>query len=251
MAKIVKKNNHLESEYSSAKNDSKSNIVGFLTIFLISFACIFAYKEIDSPIFIIAAGILLIFGVISLQSGSKHAEEEKNILVSGIVGENSTADLLSCLPDGYTVFQDVVVRYDGKVSEIDNIVVGNTGVFVIETKNHNGTINGDYGEKDWLQSKVGRGGTPYYNSFYSPVKQVGTHIFRLKNVLKENGIHVYINGAVYFSNPQATVSISGDETDIPVFAEFESGGEDLLDYILNGDANLSEPIVKRINKLLD
>lgn len=250
MAKIVNNNHHLENEYQKSKSNDTPFAAGIFVFLILTVICIFVYVKTESVAFIIAAVLLFIAGLISTYSRSSSGVAEQQILLSGIIGESSVASTLSKLPDSYTVFQDVVVNYDGSVSEIDNIVVGKTGVFVIETKNHNGTIIGSYEEKDWQQNKVGRGGTPYTANFYSPVKQVGTHIFRLKNMLKKNDIRVYINGAVYFSNPEAYVFVKG-KGDTPVFCVAKNGEEQLLEYILSGDASLSNTMIKKINTLLD
>ena len=98
-----------------------------------------------------------------VEGDSEHTNMD--ILVSGINGERIAAKVLAALPDSYTVFQDVEVTYDGKVSEIDNIVVGKSGVFIVEVKNHNGNITGDCEDTYWIQHKVGRGGTPYFCVF--------------------------------------------------------------------------------------
>lgn len=251
MAKIVKKNNHLENEYSNAKNSKQSAMLSSFMLILLSIVCFFIYARLDSLFFLVGAAFMFIIGAISFLLINPSDYSEQSILASGIAGESLTADLLRELPKDYTVYQDVVVKYDGRESEIDNIVVGSTGVFVIETKNHNGTIIGSYEDKDWLQKKIGRGGTPYESSFYSPVKQVGTHIFRLKNLLKKNDVRVYINGIVYFSNPQADVIINGAPDDVPVFSASNGGNRALLEYILNGNSNLSDTMIKKINKAID
>ncbi len=251
MAKIVKKSDHLETEYKQAERSNEFNPLAFLLLIVICVAFVAAYFITDFPVFAVGAGIMFIVAIISVKSDTARDYSEQNILASGIEGEHSTAKLLKHLPDNYTVYQDVVVEFDGKVSEIDNVVVGRTGIFVIETKNRNSRIIGDYSERDWQQIKIGRGGTPYGESFYSPVKQVGTHIFRLKSYLRNSDIRVYINGAVYFSNPQASVEMHGEPGDVPVFICSDGGGEALLNYILSTDKSLPTATVKRINKIIE
>ena len=57
----------------------------------------------------------------------------------GYEGERCVAELLeSELPDGFHVFNDV--RFPGRASNIDHIVVGPTGIFVLDTKNWRGTV---------------------------------------------------------------------------------------------------------------
>lgn len=57
----------------------------------------------------------------------------------GAMGERVIADVLeSELPDGFHVFNDV--RLPGRTANIDHLVVGPSGVFVLDTKNWRGTV---------------------------------------------------------------------------------------------------------------
>ena len=57
----------------------------------------------------------------------------------GAEGERVIADVLeSELPDGYHVFNDV--RFPERTANIDHLVVGPSGVFVLNTKNWRGTV---------------------------------------------------------------------------------------------------------------
>ncbi len=194
---------------------------------------------------------LVVWLVKSIGSLSEYTEfnESADIRQAGKSGEKATGHFLSHLPDSYTVIMNAVITYDGKQSEIDNIVVGPTGVFIIESKNHNGTITADYGAHDWLQVKVGRGGTPYRKTFYSPVKQVGTHVYRLAHYLRENRINTRIEAAVFFSNPKAKLHIVGKPNHIPIFTTATAA--QLLHYITDAPEKLSADMVKHIIKLLD
>lgn len=191
----------------------------------------------------------IIYMAIMLMLGGYHSNQA-TILGSGLEGENATADIVSALPEGFYGIQNVVVTFEGKKSELDMVVAGPTGVFIIETKNRNGEIRGNYGDREWTQYKIGRGGTPYSNDFYSPVKQVGTHIYRLAHFLREKGVKVHVDGAVYFSNPEAEVDIYGDAGNIPVFSYREDGDEAIIRYILSGKGELSTDIVRRVCQLL-
>lgn len=53
--------------------------------------------------------------------------------VKGLEGENIVLEQLNTLPENYFVFHDV--KLPGGYGNIDHIVVGPTGLFVIETKN--------------------------------------------------------------------------------------------------------------------
>lgn len=57
----------------------------------------------------------------------------------GAVGEEQTAAVLSALPPGWTVLHDV--RWPGRrFANIDHIVIGPAGIFVIDSKNWSGQV---------------------------------------------------------------------------------------------------------------
>jgi hypothetical protein len=86
----------------------------------------------------------------------------------GAVGEEKVAGTLAMLGDPFHVVHDVFLP--NTRGNIDHVVIGPNGVFVLETKNNNGYIacEGDF----WVQRKVGRRGTPYSRTHRQP-KQAG------------------------------------------------------------------------------
>jgi len=63
----------------------------------------------------------------------------------GTVGEFAIANTLEALPDGYVVVNDLTKT----LGNIDHVVIGPTGIYVIDVKNWNGTVKGD-GEGELL-----------------------------------------------------------------------------------------------------
>lgn len=272
MAKIIKKSSELEADYSFHRKKGKSFLlfalpgVGgiILSVLFIFFAV--GIAAVLSSIFkvfgvsVIATGAVGIIGFVLFAISALYSFimfaisiyhfNRAHIYGMGLAGESATADIIARLPAGFYGIQNVVVSFEGKKSELDMVVVGPTGVFVVETKNRNGEIRGNYEDRNWTQYKVGRGGTPYSNDFYSPVKQVGTHIYRLAHFLRGKGAKVHIDGAVYLSNPEADVYIGGTPGNIPVFS-YSTGGETaLLRYITSGNAQLDAETIGKVCKLL-
>lgn len=70
----------------------------------------------------------------------------------GDEGEKIVASHLNTLPRDYFVYNDV--QLPGKGGNIDHIVIGPTGIFVIETKNYSGTYR--IKDKQWLYQKQGK-----------------------------------------------------------------------------------------------
>ena len=75
------------------------------------------------------------------------------VLKSGIDGERQAAAALRALPYAYHVLVNPVFRVRGKVMELDAVVVGKNGVFIVETKNHAGVITGKTDAEWWSQVK--------------------------------------------------------------------------------------------------
>lgn len=263
MAKIVKKGRRLEQEYHAIEQGrtdggkrAKRAFITAAAVLAVLYAAALAAGIIagaGSTVFVLmtvcfAAGVSVAAAVCVALAGFSNVRSA-NILASGINGEKIAAEVLSVLPDGYTVFQDVTVPYDGRTSEIDNIVVGRGGVFIVETKNHNGSISGSIYGTHWMQHKVGRGGTPYSNEIYSPVRQVGTHIYRLANYLRHNGVNTYVEGIVYFTNPQCRVKITG-RGDVPVYTARGRDESRLRSRITSGEHTLDRESVRRVCELI-
>lgn len=248
MAKIIKRDDSLKKEYNRLIKREKRNFMVFAILLPVSLIliAIFSLITVDqnyytAPIFLFIISIVFLFkGVFKT--------DDIEILEAGIDGENATAKILNQLPDNYMCFMNVLVTYSGK-SEIDTVVVGPSGVFVIEIKNIKGKILADVKNKKWLQKKITGGGKLYQKFFYNPIMQVRTHAYRLNGFLKENGIKTYINPIVYFANEDASVNIE-HTSEIPVFSFSKNGDIFLKEYILNNKQRLSGEKIKAICRLL-
>ena len=251
MARIIKKGRDLERDYQTCqKRVNGRNVVALICFVAAVLSALFMmkmnlYKGMVIPFALGAAA------VVSLLSAAPYVQE-MNILSAGIAGENEASRCLSMLPDSYTVFRNLTVSYQGKSSEIDTVVVGPAGIFVVEIKNLNGTIFGRVEDQQWRQEKVGRGGTLYGKDFYSPVKQVGTHVFRLAKYLQERGLRNYVNACVYFSNPLATVYVTGTDGKTAVFSAAAGGAHALLMHLSQPQAQMIAPAdCQRIVQILE
>jgi len=128
----------------------------------------------------------------------------------GIRGERVLrAHLLSSgLPDDYTAYYNLPLNGNGRVSDIDCILVGPSGVFVLEAKHHKGLIL--YRNGVWARIKAGRRGTLYQGQLGDPSGQLYRNIRRLKELLGKDLIKdLWFNGAVVFTNPQAVLEVEG------------------------------------------
>ena len=109
-------------------------------------------------------GVLAFFavGFAWLVAGGKDASE-----VAGAAGEDYTLQVLASLPASYTVFNQVELpdeRSSTGLRELDFIVCGPNGIFVVESKNHKGELSGSEDDETWTVFKIGRRGSPYYST---------------------------------------------------------------------------------------
>ncbi|MEN6554500.1 MAG: nuclease-related domain-containing protein [Methanobacterium sp.] len=135
--------------------------------------------------------ILVIVGFIVLKYGYDGGKR----WIKGDIGEKITIRHLKKLPEEFIVFNDV--NLPERYGNIDHVVVGPTGIFVIETKNYKGSyiVDGD----DWYYVKNHRAEKTYSN----PAGQVKRNSMALKRYLSIKGVNTYklwINSVVALNN---------------------------------------------------
>jgi len=165
----------------------------FLALFLF-----FLGLGTSSPAFYYIALMLLVFAGLTLVSGA-------GTWGIGAEGEEIVAQHLKALGNPYRVIHDVVLPEIG--GNIDHIILGPNGIFVIETKNHNGliTCNGDF----WTQRKIGQLGTPYLGRIGYPSKQIKRNAISLRNLIRDRlDMNLYVNCAIVFTNKDAVLRIN-------------------------------------------
>lgn len=245
MAKIITKPSALRREYVLLLKRIRRALI-FAVIFVLTAIGGSVVMNIERMfgLGLVLLGVSAVGFIISIIVASMR-HTDATVIKTGIVGENTTAHILSSLPKGYFVFLNLVIECDGKKSELDTVVVGPSGIYIVETKNRKGLIKGNYDSERWTQTKIGRGGTAYSTDFYSPVKQVGTHVFRLARYLRQNGAATHISGIVYFTGTQE-IEITGREGQIPVISD----SSQLKRCLMKQKANLEPDFISKICKLL-
>ncbi len=148
-------------------------------------------------------GLLVILGIISFAIAS-YMWKRQTTWGIGAEGEQSVISALQKLDSSFKVINDIVLPGDRQ--NIDHIVVGSVGTFVIETKNHNGIIK--CYEDNWSRKKVGRLGTVYAANIGNPSKQAKRNAVVLKNWLQSENIDVgYIVAVVVFTNEDVELKL--------------------------------------------
>lgn len=175
-------------------------------IFCIAFG-VFAQLLI---LYFIGATIFVVFGYL-LQEKIMKAK----IWRSGLTGQNMVEHELSELDDHFYLINNLSLPF--KNCDIDHLLVGPIGIFLIETKHYKGEISciGD----SWIYQKVGRNGGVYRGYINNPSKQLKRNVWELKSfldkkakkILGEKQFPYWIQGIVVFTNEEAILNIR-DET---------------------------------------
>ncbi|MFY0517623.1 nuclease-related domain-containing protein [Lysinibacillus sp. UGB7] len=219
MAKIYHHERQLERDIRHLKHKQIFNrllcIVGICVVFFI----VWQWQQV---LLILVA--MVIAGLFKARQFSLSKQLGK--VTAGLAGEDKALQILGNLPATFSVFPDIQLVVDGRTSQLDTIIVGPTGIFVVEVKNHSGIIEGNTSERELLQFK--RDG--HKKTMYNPVKQVATHTYRLHRYLCQHGLDLWIQGTVYFANDTARIEVA-NHTSTPIFSAKDNGSKRLLYYI--------------------
>ncbi len=162
---------------------------------------------------------------------------------SGLEGERilRTHHLSSRLTDDYTAYYNLPVN-GKRGSDIDCVIVGPSGLFVLEVKHHHGLIF--YRNGIWARIKVGRRGTSYLGRLGDPSGQLSRNIRRFKELLEQSHSQgVWLRGAIVFTNPRASLDVEGLRW-VKAIAVKD------LEQTITGRAVLSVSQIARINSRL-
>ncbi|EKF86565.1 nuclease-related domain-containing protein [Methanobacterium formicicum] len=120
------------SQYEQIQDHGQLLTYAGVIIFIISFLALLTTLNFIYLISTLAGVLLSVYGNNLINKG----KEEGYSWQKGNKGEIIVADCLDTLPEDYFVFNDV--KLPGKGGNIDHIVIGPTGIYVIETKNYTG-----------------------------------------------------------------------------------------------------------------
>lgn len=151
-------------------------------------------------------GLLLVLG----SSGSlllHGAEGEERALGHPVPCPGSLREL----PDHYLLFNNLDVPSGAGRRELDVVVLGRNGLFLVEVKHLRGAITGDESDPHWVQRKLARqSGSAYENPVRNPVAQVRSAAGVLHRYLASRGIDIWVQGIVVFTHPAAVLQVRSD-----------------------------------------
>lgn len=117
----------------------------------------------------------------------------------GKYGEYLTYNELKKI-DGYKkfLFNCFIPKDDNKTTEIDLIMIHNTGLYIFESKNYSGWIFGSEFKKNWTQT-LPNGGKVQKEYFFNPIIQNKGHIKWITKYLS-NETNLIYHSIIVFSN---------------------------------------------------
>ena len=181
--------NRIREEMAASKSVRRKRIIKIGGPFALVLSLIYPSA------FLVCVGVLLIALLTTV--GNDPVRE------SGASGEDYTLNVLKLLPMEYVIFNQLELpdeRSRTGFRELDFVVCGPNGVFVVESKNHNGVVEGHENDKEWTIHKIGRGGTAYSSSIRNPVRQAKQQVHVLGNYLKTKNMNEWVTGLVALSS---------------------------------------------------
>ena len=178
--------------------------------------------------------ILLFFGILlSFLSYNKNIN-----WIKGAEGEMVVSEYLNELSRKYIILNDV--NLPGHYGNIDHIVLGPTGIFVIETKNFSGSYIID--DDQWLYGSDSNNKKAYKN----PGDQIKGNSKALSKFLSSEGIKLLKTSkftVVAFINPNLTIRTKPKRYDV-------MHPSNLQNFILSRKCKLNEECVMRVFNIL-
>lgn len=106
----------------------------------------------------------------------------------GLYGEYLTFEKLEKVSGDKKILANLYIPKGDKTTEIDLVMIHETGIYVLESKNYSGWIFGNDKDRYWMQviNKNEK------NKFYNPIKQNNSHVKYLAKLL-DNDTYNYIS----------------------------------------------------------
>ena len=151
------------------------------------------------------ATLVVIAHVMKLRDNQREAKRVQ----AGLKGEAEVTRLLDAKLDAsHYLLNDCTIKVGRTSAQIDHLVVAPNGIFLLETKNWKGHIEGDAAANQWTQVRApGEPPAPVHN----PITQVRRQLETVNALLQRAGITwPDQRGMVVFTSPRTTWSVAED-----------------------------------------
>lgn len=147
--------------------------------------------------------------------------------LAGVEGEVSVLDRLKALPDDYRVFNRVKLpdaQLPNRRRELDFIVAGPTGLWIVEVKNTPGHVYVQPDQRRWLLARRGCcGSRPNWNALENPIPQARAQADSLRRWLLQNGVAAEPRPVICMAHPEVSLE-NRAASPIPVLVRDELAG---------------------------
>lgn len=155
-------------------------------------------------VFLILLGLVILGGLFLVaipDQITKRLEKQIEEHRLGQDGEDRTVQMIVQVLDGnWYLFRNMRIPGQGK-GDLDLVLIGPPGVWVLEVKNFNGTYR-NIGETWELMCKK-----KWKPAYVNPSRQANKNSLELKNFLKADNINIFVNAAVVWANPESLLFI--------------------------------------------
>lgn len=112
---------------------------------------------------------------------------------------SKTADKALAGPNAISICDVYLPWPDGRTAQIDQIIIADSGIYVLEVKNYKGWIFGNERNQYWTQVlTTGIRGESIKNKLYNPIKQNATHISCIRKCIDDYTVPVH--SVIVFGN---------------------------------------------------
>ncbi len=191
---------------------------------------------------VIGVIIVLIIFIIYAASKSDSFTIEPPHRAAGRQGEHiATRYISSVLREDDAYYTNVSIAFDGKPTELDNVIVNKFGVFIIEVKNYSGRLSGSEDDYEWTKVHISEAGNPYYKTVKNPIKQVKREVYILAKYLDYYGVSVWVDGYAMIIGASS-----------PVDSEYVLSSVGDIDHAIHtpGKKRLNSDTIESIKRLL-
>lgn len=155
-------------------------------------------------LFLVIVVILFLYIIRSSGPDLFHPVDEQK--QAGIDGEEAARKAIkSILREDDILLNNINVEFEGKHTEIDNLIVNKYGIFIIEVKNYSGQLIGKEDDFEWQKVKITDAGNVYEKTVKNPIVQVKRQIYILAGHLRHYDINVWIRGYSILLNNNSPV----------------------------------------------
>lgn len=155
--------------------------------------------------------IVLFFMLFFRSAYYKKKIDKYNQQHAGYLGEAIGQMILEDLAEEYDLRLFSNIQIEETNAEMDFVLLGDNFVKIIEVKHLLGYLVGDEDSKYWYRTKTSSGGEEYTSEYYSPIKQVKTHAYKLKEYLnKYSNVSPWIDCGVLFTEDSMELFVDSE-----------------------------------------